>query len=87
MTNKLIERLEELADEMKVIVHQLRVPSTVTQEEIDKAEWQRGEVEGVIEFEGQQYKKVDREAREGDVVICKNQMNTDLTPIKMVKPI
>ncbi len=28
-------------------------------------------VEDVIEFEGQQYKKVDREAREGDVVVLK----------------
>ena len=55
MTKKLIDRLEELADEMKVIVHQLRGPSTI--------------VEDIIEFEGQQYKKVDREAREGDVVV------------------
>ena len=55
MTKKLIDRLEELADEMKVIVHQLRGPSTI--------------VEDVIEFEGQQYKKVDREARDGDVVV------------------
>ncbi|KGR89275.1 hypothetical protein [Lysinibacillus odysseyi] len=57
MSNKLIDRLEELADEMKVIVHQLRVPSTIQA------------VEDVIEFEGQQYKKVDREAREGDVIV------------------
>lgn len=64
MTNKLIDRLEEiteqfteLTNEAKVIFQQLRRPSTIQT------------VEDVIEFEGQQYKKVDREAREGDVIV------------------
>lgn len=63
MSNKLIERFEnivgevnELMEEAKVIVHQLRVPSTIQA------------VEDIIEFEGQQYKKVEREARVGDVI-------------------
>lgn len=60
MTNKLINRLEELADEMKLIVTQIRKPSTVVEEAL---------ANDIIEFEGKQYKKVDREAREGDVVI------------------
>lgn len=73
MSNKLIDRLEELADEMKVIVHQLRVPSTI------KA------VEDVIEFEGQQYKKVDREARVGDVVVFNHKGHED-SPVITGKP-
>ena len=85
MTNKLIDRLEELADEIKLIVAQIRKPSTVVQAAIDKAEWQRGEVEGVIEFEGKQYKKVDREAREGDVVVIKSQ-STLTNAFKTGKP-
>ncbi|MER2039998.1 MAG: hypothetical protein ABS944_17780 [Solibacillus sp.] len=60
MTNKLIDRLEELADELKLIVAQIRKPSTVVEEALSN---------DIIEFEGKQYKKVDREAREGDVVI------------------
>lgn len=35
-----------------------------------------------IEFEGQKYRKVDREAREGDVVICRNQKNLSQAYIK-----
>ena len=45
---------EEIA-ELKLIVHQLRGPSTI--------------VEDIIEFEGKQYKKVDREAQDGDVIV------------------
>ena len=73
MTKKLIDRLEELADEMKVIVHQLRVPSTIEA------------VEDVIEFEGQQYKKVDREACEGDVVRYKNTTSGQFNKDKFYK--
>lgn len=71
MTNKFIEQrveaLENELSELKLIVAQIRKPSTVVEEAL---------ANDIIEFEGKQYKKVDREAREGDVVICKNQ--TDL---------
>lgn len=73
MTKKLIDRLEELADEMKVIVHQLRVPSTIQT------------VGDVIEFEGQQYKKVDRKACEGDVVRYKNTTSGQFNKDKFYK--
>lgn len=71
--NQRITALENEVAELKVIVHQLRKPSTDVQEALGKADWERGEVEGVIEFEGKQYKKVDRLAREGDVVIITKQ--------------
>lgn len=59
--NERITTLENEVAELKLIVHELRgkksiEPSTST-------------VEDIIEFEGQQYRKVDRVAREGDVVI------------------
>lgn len=59
--NERITALENEVAELKLIVHELRgkksiEPSTST-------------VEDIIEFEGQQYRKVDRVAREGDVVI------------------
>lgn len=68
--------LKEEVKELKLIVHQLRTPST-TQSEIDVEQWSKGEVEGVIEYEGQQYQKVDRVAREGDVVVIRNQHLTN----------
>lgn len=64
MTNKFIEqRVEALENELfelKLIVAQIRKPSTVVEEAL---------ANDIIEFEGKQYKKVDREAREGDVVV------------------
>lgn len=75
MTKKLIDRLEELADEMKVIVHQLRVPSTIQT------------VEDVIEYEGQQYKKVDREAQHGDVIVFTKSAGRFVTAGKPYKVI
>lgn len=59
--NERITTLENEVAELKLIVHELRgkksiEPSTTT-------------VEDIIEFEGQHYRKVDRVAREGDVVI------------------
>lgn len=61
--NERITTLENEVAELKLIVHELRdkksiEPSTTT-------------VEDIIEFEGQQYRKVDREAQAGDVVILK----------------
>ena len=75
MTKKLIDRLEELADEMKVIVHQLRVPSTIQT------------VEDVIEYEGQQYKKVDRSARAGDYVSVSFEKGKCFKPNKIYGPV
>ncbi|KGR88697.1 hypothetical protein [Lysinibacillus odysseyi] len=75
MTNKLIERLEELAEEMKVIVHQLRVPSTIQA------------VEDVIEFDGRQYKKVDRLARVGDYVSVSFENGKCFKPNKIYGPV
>ncbi|MER1957896.1 MAG: hypothetical protein ABS942_10975 [Solibacillus sp.] len=77
--------LEQEVAELKVIVHQLRKPSTDVQEALGKADWERGEVEGVIEFEGKQYKKVDREAREGDVVLF-NYKGHENTHVQVNKP-
>lgn len=50
----------EEINELKLIVAQIRKPSTVVEEAL---------ANDVIEFEGKQYKKVDRVACEGDVVI------------------
>lgn len=65
--NQRITALEETVakqgeeiEELKLIVAQIRKPSTVVEEAL---------ANDIIEFEGKQYKKVDREAREGDVVI------------------
>ena len=67
MTNKFIEQrveaLENELSELKLIVAQIRKPSAVVEEVL---------ANDIIEFEGKQYKKVDREAREGDVVIFSN---------------
>jgi len=89
MTKLIKERVDDLEKEiaeLKLIVHELRKPSTVVQEEVDKAEWQRGEIEGVIEFEGKQYKKVDRLAREGDLVVFRSENIPDMCLLKKDKP-
>lgn len=69
--NQRITALEETVakqgeeiNELKMIVEQLRKPSTVVEEAL-------ANVENIIEFEGKQYKKVEREARKGDVVILR----------------
>lgn len=64
------KQVEEI-NELKVIVHQLRKPSTIQS------------VEDIIEFEGNQYKKVDREAREGDVVIFNDVGNSDFFKVNV----
>ncbi len=64
MTNKFIEQrvdeLEQELSELKLIVAQIRKPSTVVEEAL---------ANDIIGFEGKQYKKVDREARLNDVII------------------
>lgn len=62
-----IEQRQKEINELKLIVAQIRKPSTEVSEALSVIT-----VEDIIEFEGKQYKKVDREAREGDVVIFKD---------------
>ncbi|MFS0878306.1 hypothetical protein AB3M91_20345 [Solibacillus isronensis] len=73
MTNKFIEQrvnvLENELSELKLIVAQIRMPSTVVEGAL---------ANDIIEFEGKQYKKVDREAEIGDIAII-NQNNGKLS--------
>ncbi|MEK4173339.1 hypothetical protein MHI22_18020 [Lysinibacillus sp. FSL L8-0312] len=60
--NERITTLENEVAELKLIVHELRGKKSIEPSTTNT-------VEDIIEFEGQQYRKVDRVAREGDVVI------------------
>lgn len=68
-SDKRVESLEKEVSELKLIVHELRdkkvVPST--------------DAKDIIEFEGSKYRKVDREAQEGDLIICKDQKNKKMS--------
>jgi len=69
--NQRITTLENEVAELKLIVHELRERpqlTTVINNSIQEPST-TNTVEDIIEFEGQQYRKVDREAHEGDVVI------------------
>lgn len=57
-----ITALENEVAELKLIVHELRGKKSIEPSTTNT-------VEDIIEFEGQQYRKVDRKAREGDVVM------------------
>ncbi|MBU5252057.1 hypothetical protein KQI46_08905 [Lysinibacillus capsici] len=57
-----VAKQSEEINELKLIVHELRGKKTIEPSTTNT-------VEDIIEFEGQQYRKVDREAREGDVVM------------------
>lgn len=78
--NQRITALENEVAELKLIVHELRGkksidPSTST-------------IEDIIEFEGKQYRKVDREAHEGDVIVfygSRHPQITDGKPYKVFK--
>lgn len=63
-----VEQQQKEINELKSIVAQIRKPSAVVEEALTAA---ASSVEDIIEFEGAQYKKVDREAREGDVAILR----------------
>ncbi|WKT75608.1 hypothetical protein [Lysinibacillus fusiformis] len=66
-----VEVLENEVAELKLIVHELRERpqfTTVINNSMQGPST-TNTVEDIIEFEGQQYRKVDRVAREGDVVI------------------
>ncbi|MBX8942468.1 hypothetical protein [Lysinibacillus sp. K60] len=54
--------LKQEVAELKLIVHELRGKKSIEPSTTNT-------VEDIIEFEGQQYRKVDREAHEGDVVM------------------
>ncbi|WP_217580380.1 hypothetical protein [Lysinibacillus sp. GbtcB16] len=60
--NQRITALENEVAELKLIVHELRGKKSIEPSTTNT-------VEDIIEFEGQQYRKVDRQAREGDVVM------------------
>ncbi|MFJ7950748.1 hypothetical protein ACIQZG_04370 [Lysinibacillus sp. NPDC096418] len=68
--NQRITALEKEVSELKLIVHELcdRPQLTTVVNNIQQPST-NNTVEDIIEFEGQQYRKVDREAREGDVVM------------------
>lgn len=63
--NQRITALENEVAELKLIVHELRGKKSIEPSTTNT-------VEDIIEFEGQQYKKVDRKGRKGDVVIFRN---------------
>ncbi|MEG0381303.1 MAG: hypothetical protein RR603_06350, partial [Kurthia sp.] len=66
--NQRITTLENEVAELKLIVAQIRKPSTIVSEALVTESVEDNQAE-TIEFEGAQYKKVDREAEIGDVVI------------------
>lgn len=78
MSKFLEERVNDLENEvqsLKLIVHQLRKPST----EVVGALAIDFEADAdVLEFEGNQYRKVDREARVGDVVIMTGKTESNV---------
>jgi len=63
--NERITTLENEVAELKLIVHELRGKKSIESSAI---------LEDIIEFEGQQYRKVDREAKVGDVVIFNSKI-------------
>lgn len=62
--NQRITALENEVAELKLIVHELRGKKSIESSTTNT-------VEDIIEFEGQQYRKVDRVACQGDVVIIR----------------
>ncbi|MEK5331982.1 hypothetical protein [Lysinibacillus sp. FSL W8-0992] len=70
LENELAETKNEVA-ELKLIVHELceRPQLTTVVNNVTQEPSTTNTVEDIIEFEGWQYRKVDREARKGDVVI------------------
>lgn len=74
---KRIKELEEEVAELKLIVAKLREPSNLVKEELVKS--------NILEFEEKKYKKVEREAQIGDVVIFKEN-KTDENFSRINKP-
>ena len=71
--NERITTLENEVAELKLIVHELRERPQLTTviNNATQGPSTTNTVEDIIEFEGKQYRKVERKAREGDVVIFK----------------
>lgn len=69
--NQRITALENEVAELKLIVHELRERPQLTTvvNNAPQGPSTTDTVEDIIEFEGAKYRKVDREAREGDVVV------------------
>ncbi len=74
--NQRITALENEVAELKLIVHELRERPQLTTviNNSTQGPSTTNTVEDIIEFEGKQYRKVDREAHEGDVVIFNSKI-------------
>ncbi|WP_312128681.1 hypothetical protein [Lysinibacillus capsici] len=86
--NQSITTLENEVAELKLIVHELREGRKTMRNvmnEVLSEPSTTNTAEDIIEFEGQQYRKVDREAREGDVVIITKEHESS-NAFKINKP-
>lgn len=70
--NQRITALENEVAELKLIVHELRGHRDIDLSSLTEPST-TNTVEDIIEFEGEQYRKVDRLAQVGDVVICHSE--------------
>lgn len=86
--NQRITSLENEVAELKLIVHELRDGRKTMRDVMNKVlnEPSTPTVEDIIEFEGQQYRKVDREAREGDYVSVSFENGKCFKPNKLYGP-
>lgn len=88
--NQRITALENEVAELKLIVHELRDGRKTMRDVMNEvlSEPSTIAVEDIIEFEGQQYRKVDREVYEGDVIVfygSRHSQITDGKPYKVFK--
>ncbi|HCG4535534.1 TPA: hypothetical protein NJY08_004378 [Salmonella enterica subsp. enterica serovar Typhi str. AG3] len=85
--NQRITALEKEVAELKIIVEDLRERKAIEPINISAAGLIaiHEQPSKIIEFEGAKYRKVEREAREGDVVIILNQ-NEETNAFKLNKP-
>lgn len=77
--NQRITTLENEVAELKLIVHELRGKKSIEPSTTNA-------MEDIIEFEGQQYRKVNREAREGDVIVLTEEQANATTYVTPDKP-
>ncbi|MBL3731581.1 hypothetical protein JIN86_18495 [Lysinibacillus sp. HST-98] len=89
--NQRITALENEVAELKLIVHELRDGRKTMRDVMNEVLSEPSTintVEDIIEFEGQQYRKVDREVYEGDVIVfygSRHPQITDGKPYKVFK--
>lgn len=76
--NQRITALENEVAELKLIVHELRGKKSIEPSTTNH-------VEDIIEFDGQQYRKVVREVYEGDVIVFYGSRHTQITDGKPYK--